>query len=121
MLKIRMSKRICKTKDCKRNSVPEGFGYCNVCFTRIMEIRKIKALERIAKNLEKLNINSGPTKIIHERIVQESNKPKNTVEECDDFIPSIDISKISSGGMKVETKTDDSKNIKNSKEKLSNI
>ncbi len=112
---------LCKTKHCSRNAVPEGFGYCNVCFTRIMEVRKIKALERIANALEK-NDFSSPTNLTSGEFtptIIKKNKIKSE-ETPDDFIPNIDISNVKTSGVKIETKKD-KKNIQKIKERLSKI
>ena len=113
---------LCRTKSCTRNSVPEGFGYCNVCFSRIMEIRKTKALEKIANQLELLN-NSNSNFIYTEKQTNKKieNKKINKIQNNDnDFIPILDISNIKSTNITVETKTEKG-NLKKIKDKLQTI
>lgn len=116
----------CKTQRCTRNSIPESFGFCNICFAKIIEIRKVKALESIAKSLKQLNF----PEIIHTKETRTINQPndslplkkkkKKAIIHNDDFIPSMDISKIQPTNIKIETKTS-SKNLSEINKKLQNL
>ena len=112
---------LCKTRHCTRNAVPEGFGYCNVCFTRIMEVRKVRALEKIAEELAMINISgTNLTQTNRQQFTQTVIKKKDLKKEDSDFIPNIDIKDVQTSGVKVETKKD-RKNISKIRERLKNI
>jgi hypothetical protein len=111
----------CKTKNCTRNSVPEGFGYCSVCFSKIMEVRKVKALEKIANQLEFLNnkkLNMFEPNINENKFIKKSKI--NRSYETNDFIPNLDISNIKSTNITIETKTEN-QNLEEIKNKLEKI
>ncbi len=117
----------CKTYRCTRNSVPDAFGYCSLCFSKIMEVRKVKALESIAESLKLNNsldnIQQQKEPIIKNKIIKKnkvkSSQIKSTIVETD-FIPEINISSIKSTNVKVETETNN-KNLKEISSKLKNI
>lgn len=113
----------CKTKRCTRNSIPDAFGYCNACFTRIMEIRKVKALESIAESLKNINLDNISTTEFFDKpnFVKNKIKPKKKrIIEDNDFIPTMDISNIKSTNIKIETKTNN-KDLQEISQKLQNI
>ncbi len=111
----------CKTQRCTRNSIPESFGFCNICFAKIIEIRKVKALESIAKSLKLLNL---PEVILKQNVTNEHIEPslprKKRTTHNEDFIPSMDISKIKPTNIKVQTKTD-KKDLKEISNKLKHL
>ncbi len=113
----------CKTQQCTRNAIPESFGFCNICFAKIIEIRKVKALESIAESLELLNL---PKDILNQKpnLVNKDMDPplprKKRIVSDEDFIPSMDISKIKSTNIKVKTKTN-KKDLKKISDKLKHL
>ncbi len=116
----------CKTQRCTRNSIPESFGFCNICFAKIIEVRKVKALESIAKSLKLLNLpdiilkQESNSKIDHHHVDPLPLQQKKKTTCGDDFIPSMDISKIKSTNIKVQTKTN-KKDLKEISNKLKHL
>jgi len=122
----------CKTKNCTRNKVPDSFGFCNICFSKIIEIRKVKALEAIATTLQKFdlqnfitvnsNVKTKPVK--YDETIKKINKPikkiNKLIEQEADFIPTMDISRIKQTNIQIQTKTD-KKDLNQISQKLKNI